>query len=141
VYASRIGSKLFRAKLGVHNVLATIGSLGKSKWITAEEIGAAIKGAKYRIGGDTVRKVADGFIFGGRESLSYLNKTIADHELLHVGQYLRKPEIRDSGIAVIYHEFIPSFLGTPEIYVTGTAAGVGGSYGVYQGTRTILGSK
>jgi hypothetical protein len=48
------------------------------------------------------------------------------HEMLHVAQYLRNPGITTTGLIGDFHEIVPSFVGTPEIYGTGTAIVIGG---------------
>ena len=74
-------------------------------------------------------------MIGGRASSVYLNRTVAHHEMLHIGQYIRKPNLIDTRPFGYIHEVIPSFIGTPEIY-GGVSLGLGaGVWGVYEATR------
>ena len=91
--------------------------------MTREEVIDAISNGNsfFHRGTSTVHRIIrydapPQFLFGGAESVEYLNRTVAHHELLHVGQYLRNPRISDYGGAGRIHEVLPSFIGTPEIY-------------------------
>jgi hypothetical protein len=72
----------------------------------------------------TVHPKASGFLVGGSSRGGYFARISAHHEMLHIGQYLRKPNISSTGLTGLAHEIIPSFLGTPEIYIPATAAGL-----------------
>jgi hypothetical protein len=130
LYRGEVESVGFIMKLSIHNSLAWLGSLGRLPWITRSQIRAAIiwDVDYFRVGQSTVHRIfrfrgPHEYLFGGKESLGlgYFNRSIAQHELLHVGQYIRNPQIIDYGWVGIFHEIIPSFVGTPLIYGIPTA--------------------
>lgn len=59
-------------------------------------------------------------------------RTVAHHELLHMGQFLRNPNIATGIPFGPLHELIPSFVGTPEIYLGGSSIFAGIGYGIYK---------
>jgi hypothetical protein len=132
LYLQEVSFSPFKWKLRLHNILVKAGTLGRSKWVSVEDIRLAItKSAEFRLDKSTVHLRGRRYIFGGRESSRYLNRTVTHHELLYVGQYLRNPGIRDGGIIGIAHEVAPAFIGTPE-YLFGAIGALSG--GVYAST-------
>ena len=123
IYLTQVNSKIFKIKLGIHNSIKKGVTLGRSKWVEHTEIMNALEhSTQFKVGASTIHKVSNGFIVGGNESLGYLNKTISHHEMLHIGQYIRNPNIIDTRPIGYIHEIIPSFIGTPEIYGAATAS-------------------
>ena len=127
VYLSQVDTTMFKVKLDIHNSIKSVTTLGQSKWVTPAEIKAILESkTTFRVGASTVHQVENGFVIGGRESIGYLNQTVTHHEMLHIGQYLRNPNIIDTRPIGYIHEVIPSFVGTPEIY-GGVTIIIGGS--------------
>ena len=104
-------------------------TLGRSKWVTRSDIRNVLEeSTSFRVGASTVHKTGDNFVIGGRESLGYFNRATSHHEMLHIGQYIRKPNLIDTRPIGYIHEVIPSYVGTPELYGGGTIVIVGGTY-------------
>jgi len=134
LYLQRASSPVFQAKLWAHNQLA--GLLG-ARSVSAAEITDALANTEFREASlfrSTVNQTSDGFIIGGTTRGGYFAGEIADHELLHIGQFLRTPGINTGIDGMLMHEPIPAFLGSPVVYGGGTAAIFGGAYGVYRAT-------
>jgi RHS repeat-associated protein len=131
LYLQRASSQVFQSKLLVHNKLA--GFVG-GRPVTADEIMAALANTEFREAGllsSSVRQSGNGFLIGGSTRGGYFASEVADHELLHIGQFLRTPEISSAFPGGLVHEVIPSFVGSPGIYFGGTTLIVGGTYGAY----------
>lgn len=83
-------------------VAATKMGIGDVKWATLGEVIDAISNGRACLhrSASTVHRIiryesSAQFLFGGSDSLHYLNRTVVHHELLHLGQYLRNPRIVD----------------------------------------------
>ena len=59
--------------------------------------------------------------------------TVPIIEMLHVGQFLRTPNISTSFPAGLVHEIAPSFIGTPVIYGSATTVLGGTLYNASRG--------
>ena len=130
VYLSEVGSTSFRIKLGIQNILTG----GK---VTPSQIAKQLAtNTDFRlvsnIGRSNINLVGGRYIVGGVESAGYFSRTVTHHEMMHMAQFIRNPNINTSGFSAMRHEIIPSFVGTPEIYGGATLI-IGG--GVYLGTR------
>ena len=129
LYLDQVNSNMFGVKLGIHNTIKKVTTLGQSKWVSRSDIRGALETqTSFRVGASTVHHVGDGFVVGGRESLGYLNRTVSHHEMMHIGQYIRNPNLIDTRPFGYIHEVIPSYVGTPEIYGGGTIIIGGGLY-------------
>jgi len=120
---------MFAAKLGIHNTIKKLTTFGRSRWVKPSDVDQVLRTkTSFRIGQSSVHRTADGFVVGGRESTRYLNRTVSHHEMMHIGQYIRNPGINDTRSLIGFvHEAIPAYIGTPELYIGGTAAIVGGA--------------
>jgi hypothetical protein len=137
LYVTESASSMFRTKLAISNRLASLGGYAP---VSAEEITAQLlNNSEFRLAGNILQSnvnLVDGqYIIGGVESADYLNRTVMQHEMLHIAQYLRNPGITTTGIIGGFHEIVPSFVGTPEIYGGGTAIVIGGVGTVYYFTK------
>ena len=114
-------------KLGIHNTIKKITTFGRSKWVTRIDIESVLRNkTQFRVGASTIHRLDDGFVIGGRESLGYFNRATSHHEMMHIGQYIRNPNIIDTRPIGYIHEVIPSYVGTPELYGSGTIV-IGGA--------------
>jgi hypothetical protein len=121
---------MFRAKLGIQNFL-TRGSVTPAQ--IAEQLATNTEFRLVsKIGRSNINLVGDKFVVGGVESWGYLSRTITHHEMMHMSQFIRNPNITTTGLGAMRHEILPSFIGTPEIY-GGTSVLLGGA--VYWGTQ------
>jgi RHS repeat-associated protein len=130
IYLKEASSGMFKAKLGIQNFL-TRGS------VTPVQIAEQLtSNTDFRlvsnIGRSNINLVGDKFVVGGVESWGYLSRTITHHEMMHMSQFIRNPNITTTGLGAMRHEILPSFIGTPEIY-GGTSVLLGGA--VYWGTQ------
>jgi hypothetical protein len=130
VYLREAGSTMFKAKLGIQNILTG----GK---VTPSQIAKQLaSNTEFRtvsnIGKSNINLVGGKYIVGGVESSGYFSRTVTHHEMMHMAQFIRNPNINTSGFSALRHEIIPSFVGTPEIYGGATLL-IGG--GVYLGNR------
>jgi hypothetical protein len=99
--------------------------------VSAAEITEALANTEFReasLLGSSMRPSGSGFIVGGSTNGGYFASEVADHELLHIGQFLRNPGISTTLPTGLIHEVIPGFVGSPGIYIGGTTI-VGGIYG------------
>jgi hypothetical protein len=129
LYLDQVGSTTLGVKLGIHNTIKKITTLGQSKWVTRSDIRKVLEeSTTFRVGASTIHKTGDTFVIGGRESFGYFNRATSHHEMMHIGQYIRKPNLIDTRPFGYIHEVIPSYVGTPELYGGGTVIVVGGTY-------------
>jgi len=129
LYLDQVNSRMFAAKLGIHNTIKKFTSFCQSKWVSRADIRNVLETrTSFRVGASTLHRVGDGFLVGGRESLGYLNRATSHHEMMHIGQYIRNPHVIDTRPFGYIHEVIPSFIGTPELYGGGTIIIGGGLY-------------
>jgi len=131
VYLARVKSPVFQVKLWIHNKLARIAGYRE---VTADELlfqlennatflqgGAGNVNNLYLRYGDAGEEIArryfggKQFVFGGVDTNTYLARITADHELLHLGQWMR-----NAGARSFAHEVIPAFVGSPSIFVPPT---------------------
>ena len=132
LYLQRASSPVFQAKLEVSNQAA--GLVG-GRVVSASEITEALANTEFRQAGllsSSVNQSGSGFIINGSARGGYFAGEVADHELLHIGQFIRNPSISQGFPVGLVHEVVPSFVGSPVIYVGGTTVIVGGAYGVYR---------
>jgi hypothetical protein len=132
LYLQRASSSVFQAKLWTSNQLA-----GIAGWpsVSAAEITEALASTEFREASlltSSVRQTQGGFLVGGSTNGGYFATEVADHELLHIGQYLRNPGINTGFPTGLAHEIVPAFVGSPGIYIGGTTLIGGGFYGVYK---------
>lgn len=119
---ARARSHAFAVKLAIHNFVTIPESFvfGMPKWISRSDIDQAVTELS------TIRRVQwdmtcihkglfgpDGkdFGIGLCETITILSIEACDHELLHLAQYLRNPQIDDKGPMRWRHEFWPALLG------------------------------
>jgi hypothetical protein len=130
VYLREAGSTMFRAKLGIQNLLTG------GKVTPAQIAGQLATNTEFRLvsnlGRSNINSVGGRYVVGGVESSGYLARTVTHHEMMHMAQFIRNPNINTTGLGAMRHEILPSFIGTPEIYGGATLL-LGG--GVYLGTR------
>jgi len=134
LYLREANSTLFRVKLAAHNLATAI--VGGRAVTKTEIVTQLSKNTEFRLT-DTIlksniNKVNGNFVIGGVESTNYLARTTTHHEMLHMGQYLRNPKIKTTGFWKYAHEVAPAYIGTPEIFGTATAVGMGITYGTYE---------
>ena len=97
LYLDQVNSTTFGVKLGVHNTIKKVSTFGRSKWVTRSDVESVLmNNTQFRVGASTVNKVDNGFVVGGRESLGYFNRATSHHEMMHIGQYIRNPNIIDT---------------------------------------------
>ena len=139
LYLQRASSSVFQAKLWASNQLARV--VG-GETISATEITEALANTEFREAGllsSSVRQSGSGFLVGGSTNGGYFASEVADHELLHIAQYLRNPGISTGFPMGIVHEVVPAFVGSPGIYIGGTTVVGAGAYGVGTGVSKLLG--
>ena len=133
-------SPVFRAKLAIHNLLAG------GRRVSANEINDALRS---KVGGELVEWTLSGridpdyrgnFTLKLARSRGYFGREVAQHELLHLGQFLRDPELeglhetwsklpwRQGARARSPYEWVPALLGSPTIYIGVPSVA---TYGVY----------
>lgn len=88
-YLSEVNSLIFRAKLGLHNVL--------TPFHNRTSIGAvreAVENGAFGRGPFTVKMLDDGtMLFGGNSTRTFLNRQFFHHELIHVSQMVKNPNL------------------------------------------------
>lgn len=110
----RANSIAFRNKLFLHNLICAI----RFRWVThAELVGilkdrgrVSIRHVKWAM--SSIHRVQNGYLLAvGERPNCYPQAEFVDHELLHLGQYLRNERINDKNFLALRHEIIPLFLG------------------------------
>lgn len=132
LYLQRASSPAFRAKLWVSNQLAR---LVGGRAVSANEITEALANTEFRQAGllsSSARQSGSGYLIGGSTRGGYFAREVADHELLHMGQFLRNPTITTRGLVGLMHEVAPAFVGSPAIYTGGTMGILCSAYGIYR---------
>ncbi|XZE42758.1 RHS repeat domain-containing protein [Pirellulaceae bacterium SH467] len=127
LYLEQVNSRTFAYKLKLHNAIKKLQTLGRSENVTVAQVECELlANTEFRIGASSLHKIGDGYIVGGRESLGYFNRSTSHHEMLHIGQYIRNPNLIDTRPFGYVHEIVPSFVGTPELYGGGVVV-IGGT--------------
>ena len=66
---------------------------------------------------------AGGFVFRHGGGTGYFGRITAEHELLHLAQFVRNPTLRNTAGDLSFfgrqgYEFVPGLIGSPELHAT-----------------------
>ena len=101
-YLTEVDSLSFRIKLGIHNILTPFHSR-----TTMAAVREVVESGAFGRGSFTVRMFDDGHVlFGGRGSVTFLNRQNFHHELIHVSQMIKNPNLWREFPLRTLHEFV-----------------------------------
>jgi len=140
LYLAQAGSWSFGAKLFAHNVLSLPMLLvgGRWRWWTRPAVvEQLLMNSTFEsvslLARARIDRIAGRYFFQHPESLGWLSRGTAQHELLHLGQFLRSPRLWENSPWRLVHEYIPSLLGP--VFPNSAAVVVGSTMAGYFGTR------
>ena len=88
-YLKEVDSLAFRAKLGLHNLLTPL-----HKRTSIAAVREAVENGAFGRGAFTVKMLDDGkMLFGGAAKRTFLNGQFFHHELIHVSQMIKNPNL------------------------------------------------
>jgi len=88
-YLAEANSHSFRIKLGIHNALTPFHSR-----TSVAAVREAVENGAFGRGSFTVKMLADGrMLFGGSGTRTSLNRQLFHHELIHVSQLVKNPNL------------------------------------------------
>ena len=99
-YLEEVDSLAFRVKLGLHNRLTPF-----HKRTSVAAVREAVENGAFGRGPFTVRALEDGTkLFGGSGSRTFLNRQFFHHELIHVSQMIKNPNLWSKAPLRMLHE-------------------------------------